>query len=74
MGTREDVETLVTRKPGMTAPDIARALFGPKGFQQQVNPSLLGLYREGRIDRRGYGGSGDPYTYYPIGNKNASRS
>jgi hypothetical protein len=71
IGTREDVEALVNRKPGMTAPDIARALFGPKGFQQQVNPSLLGLSRGGRIDRRGYGGSGDPYTYYPMAWRNA---
>jgi hypothetical protein len=64
---------VVNRKPGMTAADIARALFGPRGFQQQINPSLLGLYREGRIDRRGYGGSGDPYTYHPIASRKAWR-
>lgn len=73
MGTREDVEALVRRKPGMTAPDIARALFGGAGIQQQVNPSLLGLSREGRIDRRGYGGPGDPFTYHPK-DRNAPRT
>jgi hypothetical protein len=61
MGTREDVAVIVGRKPGLTAPEIAHALFGPKGIQQQVNPSLLGMTREGRIERHGYGGPGDPY-------------
>lgn len=74
MGTREDVESLVSRKPGMTAPDIARALFGASGIQQQVNPSLLGLTREGRIERRGYGGPGDPFTYHTKGRSNADRT
>ena len=74
MGTREDVEALVAKRPGMTAPEIARALFGASGIQQQVNPSLLRLSREKRIDRRGPGGPAEPYTYFPKGSKGSPRS
>ena len=63
--TRENVEALIARKPGLTAPEIARSLFGAEAIQQQVNPSLLGLAGEGRLERRGLGGSVDPFRYFP---------
>jgi hypothetical protein len=62
----DDVERTICANPGLTATQIARVLFGADGYAEQVNHSCLGLVRVGRIERRGRGGPGDPFTYYPI--------
>jgi hypothetical protein len=62
----DDVERIIRTKPGLTATQIARVLFGADGYAEQVNYSCLRLARAGRIERRGRGGPGDPFTYHPI--------
>ena len=69
--TYENVEAFIAHKPGLTAPEIARSLFGAEATQQQVNRSLLGLAGDGRLERRGIGGSADPFRYFPRETKNA---
>lgn len=65
MGTREKVDALVHRKPGLTAPEISEEIFGIGARQQRVNPYCLELCQSGRLRRTGYGGPGDPFRYYP---------
>ena len=66
MGVREDVELLIQKKPGLTESEIAEEIFGPSARQQRVNPSCRELFQIGRVERRGLGGPGDPFRYYPI--------
>lgn len=56
---------LVSRRPGMTELEIAKAIHGPVAVQQQVNQNCRLLVGRGLIERRGAGGRGDPYVYYP---------
>ena len=66
MGVREEVEALVNRTPGLTEPEISEALLGSGSRQQRVNPSCRELSQLGRIERRGLGGPGEPFRYYPV--------
>ena len=50
--------------PGLTEREIAERIFGREGYQQQVNPDCRKLYAQGLVERRGFGGPGDPYRYY----------
>jgi hypothetical protein len=63
----DNIEKVVREKPGLRATQIARVLYGPYGYGEQVRTGCLTLLRQGRIERRGRGGSGDPFTYYPEG-------
>jgi len=62
----DDVERTIRNMPGLTATQIARALYGPNGYAEQINHGCLALAQVGRIERRGRGGPGDPFTYYPL--------
>ena len=58
---------LVENGPGRTETELAQAIFGHKGYRQQVNSDCVRLARSGgEIERRGSGGHADPHRYYPI--------
>jgi hypothetical protein len=57
---------LVKQRSAMTELEIAKAIYGPSGVQQQVNPHCRALVKSGKIERRGSGGSSDPYTYRAV--------
>ena len=61
----DDLEQLVRRRPGLTELALAKSMFARMGYQQRVNSSCRRLFREGRVERRGIGGPGHPFTYYP---------
>jgi hypothetical protein len=63
----DDIEKTIQTNPGLTATQIAKVIYGPQGYGEQVRTGCLALLRAGRIERRGRGGSGDPFTYYPVG-------
>ncbi|MFK7869624.1 MAG: hypothetical protein AB8B58_10335 [Roseobacter sp.] len=67
MAVIDDVEALIFRRPGLSEVAISEEIFGKGARQQQVNPSCRQLSRQGRVERRGRGGNGDPFTYYPAG-------
>jgi hypothetical protein len=71
MGLADDIDRLVSRRPGLTELALAKSLFGRMGYQQRVNSTCRHLFREGRVERRGTGGPGHPFTYYPSSNPNA---
>ena len=64
MTLADDILSLVTRKPGLTEAEIAKHLFGRLGYQQRVNSTCRRLIREYRVERRGNGGPGHPFSYY----------
>jgi len=61
----DDIEQLVSRRPGLTELALAKYMFGRMGYQQQVNSTCRHLFKEGRVERHGTGGPGHPFTYYP---------
>jgi len=61
----EDIEEHIRQNPGRTATEIAKALFGDHGYHQRVNNHCLALTLAKRVERKGTGGPGDPYTYHP---------
>jgi hypothetical protein len=65
MGLADEIERLVRRKPGLTVIELVRRLHGRATYQQQVNSACRRLVAEGRLERQGRGGWGDPFTYYP---------
>lgn len=58
------VAFLIEKGPGRTETELAKAIFGDKGYQQQVNQDCRMLADRGAVERRG-GGPGDPSRYYP---------
>jgi hypothetical protein len=62
----DDVERIIKEKPGLTATQMARLLFGSNGYAERINGACRILERSGRIERRGRGGPGNPFTYYPV--------
>jgi hypothetical protein len=65
MKLADDIDLLVSHKPGLTELALAKSLFGRTGYQQRVNSTCRHLSREGRVERHGTGGPGHPFTYYP---------
>ena len=61
----DDIEQLVSRRPGLTELALAKSMFGRMGYQQRVNSTCRQLCGEGRVERHGTGGPGHPFTYYP---------
>ena len=55
---------LIESGPGRTEAELARAIFGPNGYQQQVNGDCRMLENRGAVERRGTGGAVEPFTYY----------
>ena len=64
MPLANDILSLVTREPGLTEIEIAKHLFGRLGYQQRVNSTCRRLVNEHRIERRGVGGPGHPFSYH----------
>jgi len=62
----DDVERIIREEPGLTATQIARLLLGPNGYAERINGACQVLLLSGRIEGRGRGGPGNPFTYYPI--------
>ncbi len=56
---------LIEKGPGRTASQLAEAIFAENAYQQRVNQDCNLLVDRGRAERRGLGGPGDPYRYYP---------
>jgi hypothetical protein len=65
MALADDIDLLVSRRPGLTELALAKSLFGPMGYQQRVNSTCRHLFMERNVERRGTGGPGHPFTYYP---------
>jgi hypothetical protein len=64
--TQMDVlEFLISKGPGRTEAELARAIFGDRGQQPMVNQDCRLLEGKGLIERRGEGGVSDPYRLYP---------
>jgi hypothetical protein len=61
----DHLEQLVWSRPGLTELALAKSMFGRTGYQQRVNSTCRRPFREGRVERRGTGGPGHPFTYYP---------
>jgi len=62
----EDVERLIQEAPGLTATALAQRLFGYDGYHSRVSAEIRALVHVKRVERRGGGGPGDPFTYYPV--------
>jgi hypothetical protein len=61
----EFIQYLIEHGPGRTELELAKAIHGEAGVQQNVNQDCEALARTGRVERRGVGGLGQPYRYYP---------
>lgn len=57
---------LIENRPGRTAAELAKAIFGNEnGYQQRVNNHCITLVKSGEIERHGKGGPADPFRYFP---------
>jgi hypothetical protein len=61
----DDVEKLIRERPGMKATELAMAFYGPSGYYDRIGGLCRQLFQAYRIERRGNGGPGDPFRYYP---------
>jgi hypothetical protein len=59
------LEFLIEKGPGRTEAELAEAIFAQGAYQQKVNQDCRMLADRGAVERRGFGGSSDPYRYYP---------
>jgi predicted transcriptional regulator len=66
----EVIEFLIEKGPGRTERELAEAIHGSASYQQQVNQDCQRLATSGKVERRGHGGTADPYRYYPIRKSN----
>jgi hypothetical protein len=65
------IETLIARRPGVTAAQISQMLFANKSESERVDLMCRRLIAEGRIKRCGDGTIASPFAYAP---KRAIRS
>jgi hypothetical protein len=61
----ERIEDLIHEVPGLTATQLAEKLFGLDGYHSRVSAECRLLVHLKRVERRGSGGPGDPYRYFP---------
>jgi hypothetical protein len=61
----DDIERIIRQHPGLTATQIAAKLYGIHGYHERVGGGCRRLCESGRVQRRGTGGAGDPFTYFP---------
>ena len=61
------IEFIIHKRPGITEAELAEAIYGGRGYQQQVNQDCRRLESGKKVERRGAGGSSDPFKYYPPG-------
>jgi hypothetical protein len=64
MALADDLQALITRKPGLSEADLAAELFGSDGYQQRVNSTCRRMIKQGRVRREGNGYQADPYRYF----------
>jgi hypothetical protein len=66
MSQSDVLEFVIQKGPGRTELELAQAIHGDQGHQQRVNQDCDMLVNERKVERRGEGGPGDPYRYWPI--------
>jgi hypothetical protein len=59
------LERIIAEQPGLTELELAKALHGPMGYAQLINPLCRTLLRRGLAVRLGRGYS-EPFRYYPV--------
>ena len=65
MSMVDDIVNEVRQNPGLTAMEITLNIFGRRHpYMQRVNQSCRRLVDAGRLERRGKGKPGNPFTYY----------
>jgi len=57
---------IIARHPGLTERELSEKVYGPGGYQQQVNGDCRLLLNRGLVKRHGAGGVSDPFRYYPV--------
>jgi hypothetical protein len=57
---------LIDKGPGRSEAELASAIHGETGYQQQVNQDCAALVSAGVVERRGNGGPADPFRYWPV--------
>lgn len=62
MALIDDLEAIIAKRPGLTEAELAEAVYGPRAYQQRVNPTCRRLIKLGKVERTGCGYS-DPYRY-----------
>ena len=46
--------------------ELAQAIHGDQAYQQRANQDCNMLLNAGKVERRGDGGAGDPFRYWPV--------
>ena len=65
---KNELTELIKARPGLTARELSEEMFGSEeGYQQRVNPNCKLLVDDGVVERRGKGGSPDPFRYFTVG-------
>lgn len=68
MNKADVYEYLIRKGPGRTELELAQAVHGEDGYQQNFNTVWAELAVRGTVERRGQGYAKDPYRYYPTSN------
>jgi hypothetical protein len=59
------LEFLIEKGPGRTQVELAKAIHGDDGHQQQVNQDLNLLTDKGKCEKRGDDGAENSFRYFP---------